>query len=93
MENQDQMYVTIRERLTERLIRQIGGESDQFKNMSMYQLIAMLHLVAGHINYLPCWTVAVRSVEELVGEDRLYRRPNDTAPAAQEEPKVTQVIH
>ena len=89
----EQMYAVIRERLTERLSRQIG-ESDRFRNMSLYQLIGMLHLIAGHINYLPCWTVAVRSVEELVGEDRLYRRPDhETNPPAQEEPRPTEVVH
>ena len=50
MENQkQQMYLVIRERITERLSRQIG-ESDRFRNMSLYQLIGMLHLVAGHVN-------------------------------------------
>jgi hypothetical protein len=83
------LYRDIRQQLVERLTRMCIPQSSVAK-MSLYQIIGLLHLMAGHINYLPTFTLAVRTVEELVG-DQLWERL-DSEPPKVEEPQP-QVVH
>lgn len=93
MIEQTEMYRQIRKQLIERLgntMTTISPES--VEKMSLYQIVGLLHLFFGQLNYLPTFTLAVRTLVELLGEDQVFERL-DSEPPKIEEPKPAAVVH
>jgi hypothetical protein len=69
-------YQEVRKTLIERLRRlEIAGSL--LDDMSLFQLMNLLWLMAGHVSYLgvypnTCWTL-----EELFGKDALFDKPSE----------------
>jgi hypothetical protein len=61
--------------LYDRLLR-FEFDASQLDDKSLYQLVTILFLLVGHRNYLPCFTTACRTMEELLGEQAFYAREN-----------------
>jgi hypothetical protein len=59
--------------------------------MSVFQLVSLLQLMAGHLNYLPTYTIAVRTLEEIFGEI-IWEKPGREDDPKIEEPKPA-VVH
>jgi hypothetical protein len=87
-QNHLQTYQEVRKTLIERLTR-LSFTDTMLENMSVFQLISLLHLMAGHLNYLPTYTIAVRTLEELFGEI-IWEKPGGEEPKV-EEPKPAMV--
>jgi hypothetical protein len=60
-------YQEVRKTLIERLTR-LSFTEPILEKMSVFQLVSLLQLMAGHLNYLPTYTIAVRTLEEIFGE-------------------------
>jgi len=92
--NPEQMkaYKEVRKTLIERLQRwEFSGMCDQLEKLSTFQLVSLLHLTAGHVNYLPTFTIAVRTLEELFGEI-VFEKPGEEQPKI-EEPRPIERVH
>jgi hypothetical protein len=66
-QHHQQTYQEVRKTLIERLSR-LSFTDAMLEKMSVFQLVSLLHLLSGHLNYLPTYTIAVRTLEELFGE-------------------------
>jgi hypothetical protein len=82
-------YEEVRKTLIERLTR-LSFTETMLEKMSVFQLVSLLHLMAGHLNYLPTYTIAVRTLEEMFGEI-IWEKPGGEEPKI-EEPKPA-VVH
>ncbi len=91
MMNKDRLatYQEVRKTLIERLTR-LSFTETMLEKMSVFQLVSLLHLMAGHLNYLPTYTIAVRTLEEMFGEI-IWEKPGGEEPKI-EEPKPA-VVH
>jgi len=47
---------------------------DQLRDKSVFQLVNLVYLFAGLLNYLGCFTTTCRTMEELFGTDGFYVR-------------------
>jgi hypothetical protein len=85
--------VKVRQALYERLSR-FDFTPEQLADKSLYQIISILFLMAGHLNYLPCWTTAIRTLEETLGEQALYGRiQKDENIVTETEPRPKMTVH
>lgn len=75
-----QTYKEVRKTFIDRLTR-LSFTELMLAKMSVLQLVSLLHLMVGHLNYLPTYTVAVRTLEEMFGEI-IWEKPGG------EEPKI-----
>jgi hypothetical protein len=82
-------YQEVRKTLIERLTR-LSFTETMLEKMSVFQLVSLLHLMAGHLNYLPTYTIAMRTLEEMFGEI-IWEKPGVEEPKI-EEPKPA-VVH
>ena len=69
-------YQEVRKTLVERL-RRLEIAPALLDDMSVFQLVNLLWLMAGHVSYLgvypnTCWTL-----EELFGKDALFNKPSE----------------
>jgi len=82
----------VRKTLIERLRRLefTGTMVNQLDKLSTFQLVSLLHLMVGHLNYVPTYTIAVRTLEDLFGEI-IWEKPGEEE-LKTEEPK-TAVVH
>jgi hypothetical protein len=69
-------YQEVRKTLVERL-RRLEIAPALLDDMSVFQLVNLLWLMAGHVSYLgvypnTCWTL-----EELLGKDALFDKPSE----------------
>lgn len=88
-QNRLQTYQEVRKTLIERLTR-LSFTETMLEKMSVFQLVSLLHLMAGHLNYLPTFTIAVRTLEEIFG-DIIWEKPGGEEPKI-EEPRPA-VVH
>ncbi len=82
-------YREVRKTLIERLTR-LSFTEPMLEQMSLFQIVSLLHLMVGHLNYLPTYTIAVRTLEEMFGEI-IWEKPGGEEPKT-EEPKPA-VVH
>ena len=68
---------------------------EQLEDKSLFQLINLVYLFAGHLNYLGCFTTTCRTMEEILGEQGFYNRVEKPENIVREdhEPKPKQVVH
>ena len=78
MSTQEQItaYQEVRKTLVERL-RRLEIAPALLDDLSVFQLVNLLWLMAGHVSYLgvypnTCWTL-----EELLGKDALFDKPSE----------------
>jgi hypothetical protein len=84
-----QTYQEVRKTLIDRLTR-LSFTDTMLEKMSVFQLVSLLHLMAGHLNYLPTYTIAVRTLEEVFGEI-IWEKPGGEGPKV-EKPQPA-VVH
>jgi hypothetical protein len=80
-------YREIRAATVERLKRlQIAPKL--LEDMSLFQLIGLLQLMAGHFNYLGTYTSTCWTLEEVVGKALLFDKPSEfvTKPTSEGKP-------
>jgi hypothetical protein len=87
-QNRQATYQEVRKTFIERLTR-LSFTEEMLEKMSVFQLVSLLHLMAGHLNYLPTFTIAVRTLEEMFGEI-IWEKPGGEPKI--EEPKPA-VVH
>jgi hypothetical protein len=85
--NHPATYQEVRKTLTDRLTR-MSFTDEMLEKMSVFQLVSLLHLMAGHLNYLPTYTIAVRTLEEIFG-DIIWEKPGAEEPKIEEPKPVT----
>jgi hypothetical protein len=80
--DRSKLYREVRTNLVDRLVHmELGFTAQMVEKMSLYAILGLLFTLAGSFNYLPTWTLAVRSLEEILG-DQIWQR------LVQEPPKV-----
>lgn len=87
-EDQKAAYKEIRGTLVERLKRlQIAPAL--LEDASIFQLVGLLHLMVGHLNYIGVYTTTCWTLEQIVGKDAFFDSPSEQAASAKlEEAKV-----
>jgi hypothetical protein len=65
----------IREAMVERLKRGYSLTGEMLRDKSMYQLLTLIQLLAGHRNYVPMFVPAWIVLEELFGEEAIMSKP------------------
>jgi hypothetical protein len=84
----------VRQTLYDRLLR-FNLTPEQLEDKSLFQLVNLVYLFAGHLNYLGCFTTTCRTMEEILGEQGFYSRIEKPEHIVREEnePKPKQVVH
>jgi hypothetical protein len=84
----------VRQSLYDRLLR-FDFTPEQLEDKSLFQLINLVYLFAGHLNYLGTFTCTCRTLEEILGEQGLYGRVEKPENIVREdhEPKPKTVVH
>ena len=67
-------FTEVRKELTARLIRTWSFTENDLAPRSVYQLVTLIHLLAGHRNYLGQHTVTAYTLERIFG-DAIYEEP------------------
>jgi hypothetical protein len=81
LDDKQTAYEEIRKTIFERLKRlQIATEL--LEDLSVFQLIGLLHLMAGHVGYLPTYVNICWTTETILGKDLFYDSPTEQAASA-----------
>ena len=67
-------FTEVRKELTTRLIRTWNFTEDDLAPRSVYQLVTLIHLLAGHRNFVGQHTVTCYTLERIFG-DAIYDEP------------------
>jgi hypothetical protein len=68
-------FSQVREALSERLQRGYQFTDEMLRDKSLFQLLTLLQLLAGHRNYFPMFVPAWIALEELFGEEAIMSKP------------------
>ena len=96
MDNFNQIaFDCVRKELITRLVRGWNFTETDLAPRSVYQLITLIHLLAGHKNFVGQHTVTAYTLERIFG-DLIYEEPlvepkTESDPEAAEEPKPVTV--
>jgi hypothetical protein len=82
-----------REALYERL-RYFDYAPEQLTDKSLFQLVTLLHLLVGHLNYIGTYTCTCRTLEEMFGDQFWFReeKPENVVTECHE-PKPKDTVH
>ena len=88
-------YQEVRKTLVERL-RRLEIAPALLDDMSVFQLMNLLWLMAGHVSYLGVYPNTCWKLEELLGKDALFDKPSEQRAQSakiESEPKPEPVVN
>jgi hypothetical protein len=85
-------FAEVRKELTTRLIRTWSFTEADLAPRSIYQLVTLIHLLAGHRNYVGQHTVTCYTLERIFG-DAIYDEPLIEPKAEPESAEPSQVVN
>lgn len=88
----DVAFAEVRKELIARLIRTWNFTEGDLAPRSVYQLVTLIHLLAGHRNYVGQHTVTCYTLERIFG-DAFYEEPLVEPKQPESSAKPTQVVN
>jgi hypothetical protein len=89
-EDQKLALTSVRNTLIERLKRlQIAPAL--LEDASVFQLVGLLHLMVGHLNYVGVYSTTCWTLEQILGKDLFFDSPSELSKAAIEESKTEEL--
>ena len=89
-EDQKLALTSVRNTLIERLKRlQIAPAL--LEDASVFQLVGLLHLMVGHLNYVGVYTTTCWTLEQILGKDFFFDSPSELSKATIEESKAEEL--
>jgi len=83
----------VRQTLYDRLLR-FDFTPEQLEDKSLFQLVNLVYLFAGHLNYLGCFTTTCRTMDEIFGEQAFYYREEKAENlVTKSEPRPKETVH
>lgn len=92
MDDKHIAYREIRSTLMERL-RRVQIAPGLLDDLSIFKLIGLLHLMTGHVGYMPTYVNVCWTTETILGKDLFYDSPSELKAAAEKPEPVKEAVH
>jgi hypothetical protein len=70
-------HVAVRKELVDRLTKSWGFTEAQLTDLSIFHLVNILMLLAGHYGYLGQFAPTIWALQETLGEDQVFDKPSE----------------
>jgi hypothetical protein len=89
-EDQKLALTSVRNTLIERLKR-LQIVPALLEDASVFQLVGLLHLMVGHLNYIGVYSTTCWTLEQILGKDLFFDSPSELSKATIEESKAEEL--